>query len=117
MSLDERAQQELRAIFLGELAELCQVLNGAFLSLEKEPEPPEQQQLLGEAFRAAHSLKGAARAVGLAPIEALAHGLEVTLAELQRGTLELTPPLFDLLYAVVDTLGDSEIVVGQAAGQ
>jgi two-component system chemotaxis sensor kinase CheA len=102
MALDEQAQAELREIFQVELGEHCQALTRAFLALEKEPEAIEQHQLLGEALRAAHSLKGAARAVGIGPIEALAHALESLLAQLQRSELALSPPLFDLLYAVVD---------------
>src|SRR3954454_7307205 len=108
MALDERAQQELREIFVAELGEHCQVLTHAFLGLEKEPDAAEQQQLLGEAFRSAHSLKGAARAVGLGRIESLAHALEAVLAELQRGDLQLTPVLFDQLYAVVDGMALAE---------
>src|SRR5688572_18377824 len=102
MTLDERAQAELRAIFEEELRDHCQVLSHAFLALEKEPDAVEQHQLLGEVFRAAHSLKGAARAVGIGPIETLAHALEEIIAEIQRGELQFSPPLFDLLYAVVD---------------
>lgn len=116
MSLDERAQEELRSIFLVELGEHCQVLTHAFLGLEKEPDRTEQAQLLGEAFRAAHSLKGAARAVSLTTIETLAHALEETLSEIQHGRLRLTPALFDRLYAVVDSFGasaDSRGTTGQ----
>src|SRR5437764_6730705 len=108
MALDEQAQAELREIFQTELGEHCQVLTHAFLGLEKEPDAAEQQQLLGEAFRAAHSLKGAARAVGLGPIESLAHALEAVLAQLQHGELGLTPALFDQLYAVVDAIALGE---------
>ena len=108
MTLDDRAQDELRAIFRVELAEHCQALTQAFLGLEKEPAPAEHQHLLGEAFRAAHSLKGAARAVGIDRIEALAHALEAILYDVQHGALALTPPLFDRLYAVVDGFGAAE---------
>src|SRR3954452_18051793 len=108
MALDDRAQEELRQIFRTELGEHCQMLTHAFLGLEKEPDAVEQQQLLGEACRSAHSLKGAARAVGLGPIESLAHALEAVLAELQRGDLQLTPALFDQLYGVVDAMAIAE---------
>ena len=61
--LDESAQTELLATFQVELAEHSQALTRAFLALEKEPEPGERRRLLAAAFRAAHNLKGAARAV------------------------------------------------------
>jgi two-component system chemotaxis sensor kinase CheA len=105
--LDEQIQAELLSTFQAELKEHTQLLTRAFLSLEKEPEMEDQTRLLDAAFRAAHSVKGAARSVGLLTIEALAHGLEGVLGVLKRGEQELSPPLFDLLYAVVDAFGSS----------
>jgi two-component system chemotaxis sensor kinase CheA len=115
--LDAQSRQELRALFLIELGEHCQVLTHAFLGLEKEPPAEERQLLLGEAFRAAHSLKGAARAVGLSPVESLAHALEAVLADLQHGRLSLTPALFDRLYAVVDAIAPPEHSPGGAGAE
>jgi two-component system chemotaxis sensor kinase CheA len=115
--LDAQAQRELHALFLTELGEHCQALTHAFLSLEKEPPAEEQQHLLGEAFRAAHSLKGAARAVGLGQIESLAHALEAVLADLQHGRLSLTPTLFDRLYATVDAIAPPEHSIAEAGAE
>ncbi len=80
-------------------------LTDVFLALEKEPEPDERSRLLDEAFRTAHSLKGAARAVAFGAVEALGHGLEGVLEAARDLGLELSPTLFDKLYAVVDALG------------
>jgi chemotaxis protein histidine kinase CheA len=44
---------------------------------------------LEEAFRRAHSLKGAARAVDLQPVEGLAHRLETLFSRVRQGTLIL----------------------------
>ena len=107
MAFDEQVRAELLATFRAELSDHCQVLTNALLSLEAEPELAEQQRLLGEAFRSMHNLKGAARAVALSAIETLAHELEDMLGAAMRGELELTPPLFDLLYAAIDTLTNS----------
>ncbi|MBI3977190.1 MAG: hybrid sensor histidine kinase/response regulator [Chloroflexi bacterium] len=106
MTLDARARAELLATFAAELEEHRQTLTRAFLGLEKEPPPAEQAQLLDEAFRAAHSLKGAARAVAHGSIEALAHGIEGALAAVRAEQADLSPELFDLLYATVDTLAN-----------
>ena len=69
--LDESAQTELLATFQVELAEHGQALTRAFLALEKEPESGERRRLLAAAFRSAHNLKGAARAVAQSPVEML----------------------------------------------
>ena len=103
--LDERVQAELLATFQVELAEHTQALTRAFLALEKEPEPAERRRLVAAAFRSAHNLKGAGRAVALGAVETLAHHIEGVLAAASREEVELSPELFDLLYAAVDTLG------------
>jgi two-component system, chemotaxis family, sensor kinase CheA len=104
MTLDEATRAEILTTFRAELAEHCQVLIGVFLALEKEPEAYERGQLLDEAFRSAHSLKGAARAVAFGAVEGLGHGLEGVLEAVRDAGLELSPMLFDRLYAVVDRL-------------
>src|SRR3981081_4515082 len=82
--LHERAQTELLATFQVELAEHTQSLTRAFLALEKEPESAERRRLLAAAFRSAHNLKGAARAVALSPVEALGHHLQRALRAATR---------------------------------
>ncbi len=116
MALDERARTELLATFQTELGEHCQALNRAFLSLEKDPGDADARKLLEQAFRSAHSLKGAARVVGLGAVEAIAHRLEDVLSLVKQDDLELSPELFDLLYAAVDALGDEQRVGGESAG-
>jgi two-component system, chemotaxis family, sensor kinase CheA len=104
MLLDEYAQTELLATFHVELAEHSQALTRAFLALEKEPEIAERQRLLAAALRSAHNLKGASRAVALSAVEMLAHQMEGVLGAASREDVELTPALFDLLFAAVDNL-------------
>jgi two-component system chemotaxis sensor kinase CheA len=107
--LDERAQTELLATFQVELAEHTQSLTRAFLALEKEPEPAERRRLLAAAFRSAHNLKGAARAVELSAVETLAHHMEGVLGAASRDEADLSPDLFDLLFASVDTLSAAAV--------
>ena len=104
MLLDEYAQTELLATFQVELAEHSQALTRAFLALEKEPETAERQRLLAAALRSAHNLKGASRAVALSAVEMLAHQMEGVLGAATRDDVELSPALFDLLFAAVDNL-------------
>lgn len=70
------ADKELRDLFKMESEERLQHLDDGLLRLEKTPTDP---ALLDELFREAHSLKGAARMLGLTDIQTLAHQLEDTM--------------------------------------
>jgi len=66
---EEEFLRTLRATFKVEAAEHLEAIGTGLLELEKAPAPAEQLQLIETVFRAAHSLKGAARAVGLTEVE------------------------------------------------
>ena len=76
----------LRELFKTESEEHLQHLDDALLRLEKTPA---DQALLEEAFREAHSLKGAARMLGLNSIQAPAHRLEDELNAARHGAQTL----------------------------
>jgi len=78
---------KLRELFKAESEEHLQHLDDALLRLEKSPA---DQALLEEAFREAHSMKGAARMLGLNHIQAPAHRLEDELNAARRGAQPLT---------------------------
>ncbi len=102
--------KELLATFHTEAAEHLQTLNQALLELERtaqlddETVQARRQELVQNAFRAAHSLKGAARAVSLSEIEQLAHGMESVLHSARDGKLVLLPAMYDVLYDVLDAI-------------
>ena len=73
----------LRELFKAESEEHLQRLDDALLQLEKTPS---DQPLLEEAFREAHSLKGAARMLGLTAIQTPAHRLEDQFNAARRNT-------------------------------
>src|SRR3972149_3278523 len=75
----------LRELFRAESEEHLQRLDDALLRLEKTPA---DQALLEEAFREAHSLKGAARMLGLNGIQTPAHRLEDELNSARRAAAE-----------------------------
>ena len=60
-----------------------------------------------EPFRRAHSLKGAARVTGLAPVEALAHQLEGLFALLRGKSLAVDTEIAHLVHAALDCIEDS----------
>jgi len=93
--------------FQAELKEHLGTLNKGLLALDQGPPPEEREPLLADLFRAAHSLKGAARAVDLRDIESIAHRLEGVLGAIQRGELSPTPELFDILFPALDALPEA----------
>ncbi|MDZ4255342.1 MAG: Hpt domain-containing protein, partial [Sulfuritalea sp.] len=103
---------ELFRLFKAESEEHLARLDDGLLHLEKTPADP---ALLEEVFRESHSLKGAARMLGLARIEAAAHGMESIFNAARRGETPLTPEamahmntaLVDLRGRVQEALGDA----------
>ncbi|MBF0181503.1 MAG: Hpt domain-containing protein, partial [Magnetococcales bacterium] len=108
--------EELRKLFEAESEEHLQKLDDGFLQLEKHAGNPET---LKELFREAHSLKGAARMLGVATVETLAHRLEDMLgAACRQGSMEFTPELVDRLTRGLDDIRAMvrEAVTGEEAG-
>jgi two-component system chemotaxis sensor kinase CheA len=62
---------------------------------------------LDEAFRRAHSLKGAARAVDLRVVEMLAHRLETLFSRLREGALA-GKPVVEVIQQVLDAIEDAQ---------
>src|SRR5690242_17232468 len=100
----EALAKRLTATFVAELDEHVQGLNRDLLALEKDPARADRREILGSVFRAAHSLKGAARAVEQPLVERACHHLEDILADVRDGRRALDPDLFALLYQSVDAL-------------
>jgi len=97
--------QQLLATFVAEAQEHLQVVSQGVLALEQRATADDASALLAEMFRAAHSLKGAARAVGAAETADLAHALESVMGQIRAGALPPAQVSFDLLYQTVDALG------------
>jgi two-component system chemotaxis sensor kinase CheA len=105
MPLSDKMLKELMTTFQGELQEHLSTLNKGLLSLERNPAPDERANLLTDIFRAAHSIKGAARTVNLKDIETIAHRVEDVLAKIRDGKLSLTRQHFDVLLTTIDAIG------------
>lgn len=93
---------ELLATFKVEAEEHLATLDSGLLELERPGS--EREALVHELFRAAHSLKGAARMVDLGEVERLAHAMEDLLGRLRDGSMEPGSRLVDLLLAATDGL-------------
>lgn len=80
-------------LFRIELENHTRVLENGLVSAEREQAPERIEPLM----RAAHSIKGAARIVGLAAAVSLAHAMEDVLSAAQQGKLTMTAEHVDLL--------------------
>ena len=94
-------RQKLAAIFQGEHAEHLEHIR-SILALFENVDEAQGRSELDEAFRRAHSLKGAARAVDLDPVEELAAGLETLFSRVREGTLTLDKPTVRAIHAALD---------------
>ena len=92
---------EMLPLFQAEAASQAEVLNAGLLALEREPTAADQ---LERCMRAAHSLKGAARIVGLDAGVRVTHAMEDVFVAAQEGRLLLTPSNIDRLLAATDLL-------------
>ena len=85
-------------LFKSELETHTQVLETGLLDVEKNQTPERIEPLM----RAAHSMKGAARMVGVTPCVGLAHSMEDLLVAAQKGNVTLSSPQIDLLLQSTD---------------
>lgn len=107
--------KKLRTTFRIEADEHFKALRAALIELEQAPAPERQAEIVETAFREAHSLKGAARAVDMADIEFAARSVEQVFAALKRREIPCSPVLFDQLHQTVDRMA-AYLVSVDAAG-
>ena len=101
MSPDDLSQLSMLDLFRMEADTQAEVLTGGLLVLERDPSAGDQLELC---MRAAHSLKGAARIVGLDAGVAIAHALEDCFVAAQAGTIVLGQAQIDRLLGGVELL-------------
>lgn len=101
---NEEFLKRLLATFRNEADEHLTAMSSCLLELEKAPAGTRCAELVEIAFREAHSLKGAARAVNFVEIESACQALESVFAAMKGGA-QAGGPLFDLLHQLVKALG------------
>jgi two-component system chemotaxis sensor kinase CheA len=99
----------LRA-FVEESRESIDSINDGLLALESDPT---DEAAMDSVFRAAHTVKGNAAAMGFEEVSSLAHALEDLLDEVRSGGVEVTGDLVDLLFEGVDALESVLSEVGE----
>jgi two-component system chemotaxis sensor kinase CheA len=93
-----------REVFESESREFLQLLSDALLKLESSPG---DLGPVDEVFRAAHSLKGMAAAMGYDAIAGVAHKLESLVDTVRKRERAVTSELVDLLLVACDGLGEA----------
>ena len=88
-------------LFRTEVSEQGKVLTEGLLALEEDPSAAKRLELL---MRAAHSIKGAARLVGVEPVVRLAHVAEDAFVAAQNATITLNSNHVDVLLKAVDKI-------------
>jgi len=87
--------------FLAEAPEFLQTAESALLFLEKTPEDSE---LLNDAFRGFHNIKGSAVFLNLNEVVELSHAAESILSDARDGLSRLSAPQITLILEAVDML-------------
>lgn len=105
--------KELRDLFKVESEEHLQKLSDGLLRLEKDPS---EGATLEEVFREAHSLKGAARMVGVSGVETIAHSIEDIFGKAKKGETVLSSEVIDRLCKGLDSIRKlvNEAATGEA---
>ncbi|MBT4485483.1 MAG: hybrid sensor histidine kinase/response regulator [Candidatus Latescibacteria bacterium] len=102
----EELLNRLLEAFKTEADERLKALTNGLLELEKIPAFEKQVGIIETLFREMHSMKGASRSVNRTDIESVCQSYESVLSKLKRGEISLSPALFDLLYHVLDMIGE-----------
>lgn len=101
MSGETFSDATMLEIFRAEVETHVETLTQGLLALERDPQ---DMSHLDGMMRGAHSIKGAARIVGIDPAVKVAHTLEDGLVAAQNGKLTLRPDHVDVLLRGVDFL-------------
>ena len=98
---DDLSGFSLMELFRAEAEGQTAVLSQGLIDMERGPVPPATLEAM---MRAAHSLKGAARIVGIDAAAGVAHVLEDYFVAAQKNLIEVQPQHVDVLLAGVDLL-------------
>ncbi len=98
---DEAFFKKLVSTFKAEAEDRIQKISLSLLELEKKQSEEQLAQLVESVYRELHSLKSAARAVKIFPVENLCQKLESIFALWKSQKIKLTDTQFDLLHNLI----------------
>lgn len=88
-------------VFLDELEEKLQIINDNLLILEREPE---NQEVLQEIFRAAHTIKGSSGIMGYEKMASLTHEIENLFDKIRQHEITVDSEMINVLFEALDAL-------------
>jgi two-component system chemotaxis sensor kinase CheA len=103
--MDQDFLKRLLSTFDVEAREHIRAMSSGLIALENASAIGQRSEIIEAIFREAHSLKGAARAVNMAEIEAICQALESIFAALKRQEIAVSTELCDVLHQTLDSLG------------
>ncbi len=101
---EEEFLRHIQATFIEESEEHFQTISEGLIQLEKSHKTKKSTGIIETIFRAAHSLKGAARSVDRRDVEKICQTLEDVFAALKQNEISLKPENYDLFHNTVDTI-------------
>lgn len=102
MDLEPEVFKQILQTFQVELEELLQVITEGLLKLEKEDNEQQVIATVEAIFRAAHTIKGAARGVGIQDVGEISHHVESLFCSLQKNKYKTSAALINLCLEAVD---------------
>ncbi|ADU30736.1 chemotaxis protein CheA [Evansella cellulosilytica] len=94
-------KNEYLDMFIEESKEHLQAMNSHLLELE---ENPENESIVNEVFRSAHTLKGMSATMGYEDLASLTHQMENVLDQIRNGVVKASSELLDVVFESVDHL-------------
>jgi chemotaxis protein histidine kinase CheA len=98
MEFSKEEMMEIMTVFKAESAENLVIFNDKMKEIEKNPSNPSAIELL---HRTSHSIKGAARMLGLTPIENIGRALEDGFKAAKEGKPVLTPATITIVNEAI----------------
>jgi two-component system, chemotaxis family, sensor kinase CheA len=96
--------KELLSMFKMEAAEHVQSIVTGLGALDQGDASAKYAEITEIMHRSAHSLKGAARTIGLADVEPICQSLETFFSVMKRQKVQLAPDVRELIHKAVDGL-------------
>src|SRR5262245_21365528 len=114
--MSDSPSEKALQVFLSEAQEIVEQFNRDLLALDAERAGGTfDPEVINDAFRAVHSLKGLSGLFGVTRMTNLSHNLENLLDSLRLGRVELQAATLDLLFEAVSLF--NRIIAETASGQ
>jgi two-component system chemotaxis sensor kinase CheA len=107
MDLPPEIMKELLETFALELDEQLQAITNGLLNIEKGLDEQGKQLELDNIFRAAHSIKGASRGVGVEAVGEISHQMESLFSRFKKHSEIPQPEVYDLCLESLDRIRDA----------